>query len=352
MAILGTPHETTTLPPYFAAYQTFDTPQVLSVYGKLANVKPEGASLAAQQGPSKSNAAWLGWILAAGIAFVLIKSCSGQNPTTEVPASSADLDLRTAADVQMPAYIQLPPVDSPSVSKAARHLKLALDAEGFAGAMIYSQNCFASLTGGFSWAKLDQCEAFDALSQLAISQADETGTEVTYFDKDALQSRFTKIASDRHGDPAAAKAHLSALMQAALARIGDLESRSSEAALLTSNTEDLSGEFEGTTTASANTLAPLASARPSFDCVKGRTKGEIAVCSDAGLAALDRHMATQYSRALDAARPDQRDLLRQTRERFVGYRDQCPDRKCVAEAYVGRMREIRDIMEGTWRLTR
>jgi len=96
------------------------------------------------------------------------------------------------------------------------------------------------------------------------------------------------------------------------------------------------------------TPAPTSSTHPSFDCAGARTKGEVAVCSDSGLATLDRNMAAQYSRALAAGTPDQRDLLRQTRDRFLGYRDRCPNRQCVADAYVGRMREIRDIMEGRW----
>ena len=37
---------------------------------------------------------------------------------------------------------------------------------------------------------------------------------------------------------------------------------------------------------------------------------------------------------------------RATRDRFLAYRDRCPSRQCMADAYVGRMREIRDIMEG------
>jgi hypothetical protein len=89
-------------------------------------------------------------------------------------------------------------------------------------------------------------------------------------------------------------------------------------------------------------------ARPSFDCAKARTKGEIAVCSNAGLAALDRNMAAQYGRAVAGATPEQRALLRATRNRFLAYRDRCPNRACIGDAYVGRMREIRDIMEGTW----
>jgi uncharacterized protein YecT (DUF1311 family) len=86
--------------------------------------------------------------------------------------------------------------------------------------------------------------------------------------------------------------------------------------------------------------------RPSFDCSTARTRGEIAVCSDSGLSALDVNMATQYGRASAAASPEQRDILRETARRFYAYRDHCPDRQCIADAYMGRMREIRDIMEG------
>lgn len=91
-----------------------------------------------------------------------------------------------------------------------------------------------------------------------------------------------------------------------------------------------------------------APARPSFDCSYARTKGEVAACSDSGLAALDVNMATQYRRALSSASPEQRALLQRTRDRFVAYRDRCPNRSCMSDAYVGRMREIRDIMEGRW----
>lgn len=89
-------------------------------------------------------------------------------------------------------------------------------------------------------------------------------------------------------------------------------------------------------------------ARPSFDCAKAHTKGEIAVCSDADLAALDRQMAAQYGGAIAVASPDQRELLRDSARRFYAYRDRCGDNRCVGDAYVGRMREITDIMQGRW----
>ena len=59
-------------------------------------------------------------------------------------------------------------------------------------------------------------------------------------------------------------------------------------------------------------------------------------------------MAGQYGRAAATASPAQRALLRQTRDRFLAYRDRCTTNSCIGDAYVGRMREIRDIMEGRW----
>ena len=60
-------------------------------------------------------------------------------------------------------------------------------------------------------------------------------------------------------------------------------------------------------------------------------------------------MAAQYGRAMAEASPQQQAVLQQTRDRFLGYRDRCPNNSCIGDAYVGRMREIRDIMEGRWK---
>lgn len=94
--------------------------------------------------------------------------------------------------------------------------------------------------------------------------------------------------------------------------------------------------------------ATVFAGRPSFDCSRARSKGELTVCSDPGLSELDVNMATQYRGALATASPQQERLLRQTGNRFIVYRNRCPDTHCAAEAYLGRMREIRDIMEGRW----
>lgn len=97
---------------------------------------------------------------------------------------------------------------------------------------------------------------------------------------------------------------------------------------------------------------PTVGEAPSFNCQRARTRGEIAVCQNSGLAALDRQMASQFSSALAAAGPRQRAILASTRDSFLRYRDQCPSNACIAETYRGRMREIRDIMSGDWRPAR
>ena len=90
------------------------------------------------------------------------------------------------------------------------------------------------------------------------------------------------------------------------------------------------------------------SASPSFNCRYARTRGEIAVCNDGALAALDRQMASQYYRAVGSADARQRELLRSTRTRFLRYRDRCRSDACIAGAYRDRMVEIRDIVSGRW----
>lgn len=94
---------------------------------------------------------------------------------------------------------------------------------------------------------------------------------------------------------------------------------------------------------------PAASALPSYDCTRARTRSEKAVCADPALASLDRAMASEYRRALEASSPAQAANLRQTRDRFLAYRDNCPNSACIAESYTGRIREIRDISAGRWR---
>jgi len=87
-----------------------------------------------------------------------------------------------------------------------------------------------------------------------------------------------------------------------------------------------------------------ATARPSFNCGAARTRSERMVCSSSSLAARDRAMSSLYYSALANADPGQRQALRRTRDRFLAYRERCGSEACIAEAYEGRMMEIRDIV--------
>jgi hypothetical protein len=87
-----------------------------------------------------------------------------------------------------------------------------------------------------------------------------------------------------------------------------------------------------------------ASARPSFNCRSARTRSERMVCSSDSLAARDRAMSSLFYSALADADPRTRAELRRTRDRFLAYRERCGSEACVAEAYDGRVQEIRDIM--------
>ena len=204
--------------------------------------------MAVQKQPSNKGGAWIWGVLAVGIVLTIILSSSGNRPTAQPPASNSDLNADSAADVQTPATVQLPAVDTSAIMRATRHLKLALDAEGFSGAMIYSQNCFASLDGRFSWSKLDQCEAFDSLAQVAMSESEDAGSEATYFDKDAVESRFTTSASQHQAEANSMRAHLANLVQGALARIADLQGDENATQVSNSDTE---GNYDESASGSA-----------------------------------------------------------------------------------------------------
>lgn len=94
--------------------------------------------------------------------------------------------------------------------------------------------------------------------------------------------------------------------------------------------------------------APASPARPAFDCSRATNSNERAVCSDPGLAALDRQMSVQYRGALADADPGERALLVQTGRRFIAYRNRCGSTACIIDAYHGRMQEVRDIVSGRW----
>jgi uncharacterized protein len=99
----------------------------------------------------------------------------------------------------------------------------------------------------------------------------------------------------------------------------------------------------------AAAAAPAATVRPSFNCRFARTRSEVLICSEPGLANLDRQMAAQFSTAARQATPGQRDVLERSRMRFLYRRERCGTPACIAAAYRARMTEIDDIAARHWR---
>ncbi len=101
----------------------------------------------------------------------------------------------------------------------------------------------------------------------------------------------------------------------------------------------------------ANALAParIATVRPSFNCRYARTRSEMAVCGNAGLARLDQQMAAQFNTAYRQGTAAQREVLERSRLRFLYRRDRCRSASCIADVYQARMSEINDIAARNWR---
>lgn len=88
----------------------------------------------------------------------------------------------------------------------------------------------------------------------------------------------------------------------------------------------------------------VAAANPSFSCRYAKGRGETAVCNNANLARLDRHLAVLYGQTWGQGDAAKRKQLLGTRDGFLARRDACRSDQCISKAYVERMREVGDIM--------
>jgi hypothetical protein len=77
------------------------------------------------------------------------------------------------------------------------HLRQVAKAEGLAGEMIYSQNCYDALSRHFTWSKLDQCGAFDAGAAQSLGDGAATGydKEVAWFQSETSAGRYLKATT-------------------------------------------------------------------------------------------------------------------------------------------------------------
>jgi uncharacterized protein YecT (DUF1311 family) len=91
--------------------------------------------------------------------------------------------------------------------------------------------------------------------------------------------------------------------------------------------------------------------RPSFDCRNAASLAEEMVCTDAVLAAADRHMARAYRRAERSGAPIE--ALREDQDDWLAYREEAALRspRAVAAAYDRRIGELEAIAAGRARLS-
>lgn len=92
---------------------------------------------------------------------------------------------------------------------------------------------------------------------------------------------------------------------------------------------------------------PVADQTPSFSCSRYRSWAEMAVCTSAPLAALDRDTASLWGDSMERANVSQRASLLESDRRFLSRRNACSSDACVRDAYLAGMASIRVIMSGT-----
>lgn len=91
-------------------------------------------------------------------------------------------------------------------------------------------------------------------------------------------------------------------------------------------------------------LSPQVSAQPSFDCARAGTSTEHAICGSESLAALDRDLATAYSRARGGASAAQADAIRADQGLWLGRRNDCGGHaECLENMMRYRLDELRRI---------
>jgi len=157
----------------------------------------------------------VGYVVVGGIiAFILLVaqcSDSSENSNVSTLMNVSNAEMGNAIAAQGPPPVR--PLSEVGVSQGVSHLRLAVNAEGFSGAMVYSQNCYDALTREFTWAKLDQCGGADLLAVRAMKDVDnaELSSEAAYFQSEAAAGRYLAAATGAGQPPAEADTRLSQL---------------------------------------------------------------------------------------------------------------------------------------------
>jgi hypothetical protein len=154
------------------------------------------------------------------LLILAVGRCSGNRAdgnSASTAYNSANADMSNAIAAQTPPPVEQ--LNAAGITRGTAHLRTAVTAEGFSGAMIYSQNCYDALTRTFTWAKLDTCGAFDMLAVRSIASADTSAlaSETAWFQSEAAAGRYLAAATGAGQPGAEADTRLSQL-QARVAR--------------------------------------------------------------------------------------------------------------------------------------
>lgn len=164
------------------------------------------------------SAGCFGAALVAGIIFLFVatRGCSNGNDSSPQAAANLMSSNISAAVAAQPART-VEPVDVAAAARGFAHLRLAMRAEGFPGAMIYSQNCYDALSRTFSWSGLDRCGGFDMLTARAADDADLSSfpAESGYFAGEAAAGRYLAAATGAGEETGEADARLETLRKRA-----------------------------------------------------------------------------------------------------------------------------------------
>jgi hypothetical protein len=140
-------------------------------------------------------------------------------PSTQVSTNYNGSTAATLPTDVSPAPAPAPPpveaLSRASITRGTSHYRAATGAEGLLGGRIYSENCFAALSRSFSWAKLDQCGAFDIAAARAAEEAFDSPTAVLdYFGSETAATRYLRAATAAGAAPGAADERYGSLASA------------------------------------------------------------------------------------------------------------------------------------------
>lgn len=147
-----------------------------------------------------------GWFLVILIIVVLVMVGQCSDKKDAAAAENVSMTDMNAADAATSAPTVSPPatpsggvqpLDAKTVAQGMGEERSVMAAQGLSGAMIFSQNCYDALGRAFTWSKLDECGAFDALAAARLTDDDAAlhEKEAAYFDGETVAGRYLEAAT-------------------------------------------------------------------------------------------------------------------------------------------------------------